>query len=95
MSLKKGRYSTGHYLALQTRPPPFTSLTPGIPVACVIRYRARPPVNELTITRPDDWHVHLRDGAVPPHTVRDCARNFRRALHFYFWDGNRKQNYGL
>ena len=35
---------------------------------------------ELTIRRPDDWHVHLRDGAVLPHTVRDCARNFGRAI---------------
>ena len=34
----------------------------------------------LTIRRPDDWHVHLRDGemlrAVAPHT----ARQFRRAI---------------
>lgn len=32
----------------------------------------------LTIRRPDDWHVHLRDGAVMagvlPHTVRQFAR---------------------
>ena len=35
---------------------------------------------ELTIRRPDDWHVHLRDGAVLEPTVRDCARNFRRAI---------------
>ena len=34
----------------------------------------------LTIPRPDDWHLHLRDGemmrAVLPHT----ARNFGRAI---------------
>ncbi|MEM7201354.1 MAG: dihydroorotase [Planctomycetota bacterium] len=35
---------------------------------------------ELSIRRPDDWHVHLRDGAALMHTVRDCARNFRRAI---------------
>ncbi len=35
---------------------------------------------ELTIRRPDDWHIHLRDGAALAHTVRDCARNFRRAI---------------
>ncbi|MEP1444145.1 MAG: dihydroorotase [Hyphomicrobiales bacterium] len=33
---------------------------------------------ELTITRPDDWHLHLRDGAmlegVLPHTAKDFAR---------------------
>lgn len=32
----------------------------------------------LTMTRPDDWHLHLRDGealkAVLPHTVRQFAR---------------------
>ncbi|WP_034299896.1 dihydroorotase [Herbaspirillum sp. RV1423] len=32
----------------------------------------------VTITRPDDWHLHLRDGAtlasVLPHTVRQFAR---------------------
>ncbi len=32
----------------------------------------------LTITRPDDWHLHVRDGAalaaVLPHTVRQFAR---------------------
>ena len=32
----------------------------------------------LTLTRPDDWHVHLRDGAamaaVLPHTARQFAR---------------------
>jgi dihydroorotase len=35
-------------------------------------------VDSLTITRPDDWHVHLRDGvalrAVLPHTLRRFAR---------------------
>lgn len=35
---------------------------------------------ELTIRRPDDWHIHLRDGAVLQHTVADCARTFRRAI---------------
>ena len=33
---------------------------------------------QITITRPDDWHLHLRDGAalaaVLPHTVRQFAR---------------------
>ena len=33
---------------------------------------------QLTITRPDDWHLHLRDGealaAVLPHTARQFAR---------------------
>ena len=35
-------------------------------------------MNSLTIVRPDDWHLHLRDGdamkAVLPHTARQFAR---------------------
>jgi dihydroorotase len=35
-------------------------------------------IQSLTITRPDDWHLHLRDGAtmaaVLPHTARQFAR---------------------
>jgi len=35
-------------------------------------------ITSLTITRPDDWHLHLRDGdmlrAVLPHTARDFGR---------------------
>ncbi|MGY0615014.1 dihydroorotase [Vibrio sp. FJH11] len=34
----------------------------------------------LTITRPDDWHVHLRDGEVLKDTVRDISRYNGRAL---------------
>lgn len=34
----------------------------------------------LTITRPDDWHVHLRDGEVLTDTVRDISRYNGRAL---------------
>ncbi|MZI91909.1 dihydroorotase [Vibrio sp. CAIM 722] len=34
----------------------------------------------LTITRPDDWHVHLRDGEVLANTVRDISRYNGRAL---------------
>jgi dihydroorotase len=37
-------------------------------------------VNELTITRPDDWHVHLRDGDALPNTCADMARYFQRAI---------------
>jgi dihydroorotase len=36
------------------------------------------PTNTLTITRPDDWHLHVRDGAalntVVPHTAAQFAR---------------------
>ncbi|MEJ6473582.1 dihydroorotase [Pseudoalteromonas piscicida] len=34
----------------------------------------------LTITRPDDWHVHLRDGDVLVDTVRDISRYMGRAI---------------
>ena len=37
-------------------------------------------INTLTITRPDDWHVHLRDGAVLKDTVADISRYFGRAI---------------
>lgn len=36
--------------------------------------------DRLTILRPDDWHIHLRDGAVLQHTVADAARMFSRAI---------------
>ena len=34
----------------------------------------------ITIRRPDDWHVHLRDGAVLPDIVAFTARQFARAI---------------
>jgi dihydroorotase len=34
----------------------------------------------LTITRPDDWHVHLRDGVSLNSTVADISRYFGRAI---------------
>lgn len=37
-------------------------------------------MQELTITRPDDWHVHLRDGAALANTVPHTARYFGRAI---------------
>ena len=36
--------------------------------------------NRLTITRPDDWHLHLRDGAMLDAVTRDTAMHFGRAL---------------
>jgi len=35
---------------------------------------------QLTITRPDDWHLHLRDGAALEAVVADTARQFARAI---------------
>lgn len=37
-------------------------------------------INTLTIVRPDDWHLHLRDGAVLDAVVGDTARQFGRAI---------------
>jgi dihydroorotase len=34
----------------------------------------------LTITRPDDWHLHVRDGAVLRDVVPHTARQFGRAI---------------
>ena len=36
--------------------------------------------DRLTLLRPDDWHIHLRDGAALPQTVADVARTFGRAI---------------
>ncbi len=35
---------------------------------------------KLTITRPDDWHLHLRDGAALAAVVRHTAERFGRAI---------------
>ncbi|MBP0620140.1 dihydroorotase [Cupriavidus consociatus] len=35
---------------------------------------------KLTITRPDDWHLHLRDGAALAAVLPDTARQFARAI---------------
>jgi dihydroorotase len=37
-------------------------------------------VDTLTLTRPDDWHVHLRDGKHLAATVAFTARQFARAM---------------
>lgn len=34
----------------------------------------------LTLIRPDDWHVHLRDGAMMQGVLQDTARQFARAI---------------
>ena len=34
----------------------------------------------LTIRRPDDWHVHLRDGAMLQSVAGATARQFARAI---------------
>ncbi len=34
----------------------------------------------LTLRRPDDWHLHLRDGAVLKGVIGDTSRHFARAI---------------
>lgn len=36
--------------------------------------------DSLLITQPDDWHLHLRDGAALEAVVQDTARQFGRAI---------------
>ena len=36
--------------------------------------------DRLTLIAPDDWHVHLRDGAMLEKVVAYTARSFRRAI---------------
>lgn len=36
--------------------------------------------DEIVIARPDDWHLHLRDGAALADVVRHSARQFARAI---------------
>lgn len=37
-------------------------------------------MQHITLTRPDDWHLHLRDGAALATTVPHTARCFARAI---------------
>src|SRR5688572_15770323 len=41
----------------------------------IVRARMR-----LTLTRPDDWHLHLRDGEPMRAVLSDSARRFGRAI---------------
>lgn len=36
--------------------------------------------NTLTITKPDDWHLHLRDGDMLKGVIADTSANFARAI---------------
>ena len=37
-------------------------------------------ISQLTLIRPDDWHLHLRDGAALAAVLPDTARRFARAI---------------
>ncbi len=36
--------------------------------------------DSLTIAQPDDWHLHLRDGAAMASVLPHSARQFARAI---------------
>ncbi len=44
------------------------------------RYHGAMTTETLTLTTPDDWHLHLRDGAVLPSVLSHTARQFARAI---------------
>ena len=37
-------------------------------------------MDRITLTRPDDWHLHLRDGRAMASVLEDTARRFGRAI---------------
>jgi dihydroorotase len=37
-------------------------------------------IDSLTFARPDDWHLHVRDGAMLAAVLPDTARQFGRAI---------------
>ena len=37
-------------------------------------------MSRITITKPDDWHIHLRDGDMLDRTVNDVAAWANRAV---------------
>src|SRR5580698_7921507 len=41
---------------------------------------AAPRAATLTLTRPDDWHLHVRDGAMLATVLPHTARQFGRAI---------------
>ncbi|MCW9023854.1 MAG: dihydroorotase [Gammaproteobacteria bacterium] len=37
-------------------------------------------MDKITLSRPDDWHLHVRDGDVLKNVIPDTARRFARAI---------------
>ncbi|EFL88863.1 dihydroorotase, homodimeric type [Ahrensia sp. R2A130] len=48
--------------------------------ALAVRFAKPCLMNSITIPRPDDWHLHLRDGAMLEGVIADSARHFARAI---------------
>jgi len=51
-----------------------------IPAAVTIAIPETQFMTHLTLTRPDDWHLHLRDGDIMAAVLPDTARRFARAI---------------
>ncbi len=52
-----------------------------LPIRSILAPEARDrKLDTLTLTRPDDWHVHLRDGSMLAAVLPDTARRFARAI---------------
>jgi dihydroorotase len=49
-------------------------------VSCSIALRKKVPAASITIRRPDDWHVHLRDGAMLKAVLPFTAAQFARGI---------------
>ena len=47
---------------------------------CLFFWDNRGMTSEITITRPDDWHLHVRDGAALNTVVPHTAAQFGRAI---------------
>ena len=50
------------------------------PIVATMAALASAPVDSLTITRPDDWHLHVRDGEGLRSAVPHSARHYNRAI---------------
>src|SRR5438128_2019094 len=60
--------------------PPPSEATAARPRARIAMRESAMPAHALTLTRPDDWHVHLRDGAAMAAVLSATARQFARAI---------------
>ncbi len=47
---------------------------------CALTTNSTSSINSLTITRPDDWHLHLRDAEVLASVLPHTAKQFARAI---------------
>jgi hypothetical protein len=53
---------------------------PAMPLETGSGLRYLRPMQTITLPRPDDWHLHLRDGAMLQAVLPETARHFARAI---------------